>query len=327
MFDLLVQACLESKKIDPALEIHSILKSKNVSLRIGTLNSLIELVSKSRSCFAGYDLYKEIFHHDVDNGNKPTSRRKEILPTSNTLNVVMVGFYREGMVDKVEEVWEEFARIGCAPNPCSFNVLMSAYCDHGRIEDATRIWGEMEDKGLKRDAVAYNTIIGGLCRGGEVEKAEETYREMVMNDVESTCITFEHLINGYCEILDTDSAMTLYKDMCRRRFSPSSSTVNAMIRSLCDRKEFSAASDFWLMAAKRHEAVMERDNYENLVKGLCGEGKMEEALKLQAEMAVKGFEPNADMYGAFIDGYDTRGNETMASKLRKEMLDEEELSE
>lgn len=327
VFDLLVKACLESKKVDPALEIYSILKSKNVLLRASTLNSLIELVSKTRSCFAGYDLYREIFCHDVDNDDKIRSHSKGNLPTSNTLNVVMVGFYREGMVDKVEEVWEDFVRVGCEPNMYSFNVLMATYCDHGRMKDAMRVWEEMEDKGLKRDAVAYNTIIGGFCRGEEVERAEEIYREMVMQGVGGTCITFEHLINGYCKVGDIDSAMMLYKDMCRKRFTPSSSTVNVIIRLLCDKNEISAASDFWWRAAKKHEAALERDNYENLVKGLCGEGKMEEALKLQAEMVMKGFESKADMYSAFIDGYDKLGNEAMASKLRKEMLDKKTLSE
>ncbi|KAG6417525.1 hypothetical protein SASPL_119707 [Salvia splendens] len=266
VFDLLVKACSESKKIDSALEIYSVLKSKRVLLKTSTLNCLIELVSKTRSCFAGYDL--------------------------------------EGMLDKAEEVWEEYARVGCLPNVYRFNVLMATYCDNGRMEDAMRVWEEMEDKGLTHDAVAYNTIIGGLCRAGEVERAEEIYREMVMQGVDSSCITFEHLINGYCEIGDVDSAMMLYKDMCRKIFSPSSSTVNTIIRLLCDKNEISAASDFWWMASKKHDAALERENYENLVKGLCGEGKMEEALKIQAEMAVKGFQPNADMYGVFIDGYD-----------------------
>ncbi|KAH6811861.1 hypothetical protein C2S51_025623 [Perilla frutescens var. frutescens] len=328
VFDLLVQACLESKKIDPALEIYSILKSKNVLLKTSTLNSLIELVSKTRNCFAGYDLYREIFHLDVDNDDKGSSSRvKRIIPNSNTLNVIMVGFYREGMVDKVEEVWEEFVRVGCLPNTYSFNVRMAAYCDHGRVENAMRLWEEMEDKGLKRDAVAYNTIIGGFCRAGEVERAEEIYREMVMKGVESTCVTFEHLINGHCVVGGTDSAMMLYKDMYRKEFSPSSSTVNAIIRSLCDKDEISAASGVWWMAAKKHDAALERENYENLVKGLCREGKMEEALKLQAEMVVKGFKPCADIYDAFINGYVKQGNETMATKLRKEMLDTDILSE
>ncbi|KAL8540313.1 hypothetical protein ACS0TY_001785 [Phlomoides rotata] len=320
VFDLLVQACIESKKIDRTLEIYAILKSRNVILRTCTCNSLIELVSKSRGCFAGYDLYREIFGTDIDNEGRYCSHDKRVSPNANTLNVVMVGFYREGLVDKVEGVWEEFVRAGCVPNMYSFSVLMATYCDERRMEDAMRVWDEMGDKGFNHDAVAYNTVIGGFCRVGEVERAEEIYREMVMKGVEATCATYEHLIKGYCEIGDTDNGLILYKDMCRKNFCPNHSTVNVLIRSLCVKNEISAASEFWLMAAQKHEAVLEKENYENLIKGLCGEGMMDEALKLQAEMVVKGFEPNSEIYGAFIDGYVIQGNETMASELRKEML-------
>ena len=60
-------------------------------------------------------------------------------------------------------------------------------------------------------------------------------------------------------------------------------------------------------------------SYELLINGLCEDGKMEEALKLQSEMVGKGFDPNSAIYGAFIEGYVKLGNEEMAAMLRKEM--------
>ncbi|KAL3619412.1 hypothetical protein CASFOL_036982 [Castilleja foliolosa] len=313
VFDLLIIAWLESKKIDRAVEIYSVLKSKNVLLKTSTCNSLIELVSKSRGCFAGYDLYRDIL-------GRNEMRGKGNFPNANTLNVIMIGFYREGFVNKIEELWEEFIGVGCVPNVYSFNVLMSVYCDGGKMEDALRVWGEMKDKGLNYDAVSYNTVIGGFCRAGEVLRAEEIYREMVMKGVESTCITFEHLINGYCETGVLDSAMMLYKDMCRKNFNPESSTVNVLIRSLCDKGEISGAIEFWRLAVKRNGVVLEKGNYVNLIRGLCRDGKMDEALKLQAEMVVRGFELDSEIYNVFIDGYVKDGNEMMASRLKKEML-------
>ncbi|KAL8027728.1 hypothetical protein ABFS82_14G112000 [Erythranthe guttata] len=320
VFDLLVKACLESKKTDLAIEIYAALKSKNVHLKTSTCNSLIEIVSKNRGCFAGYDLYREIFNLDAENACRNRKRENGVSPNASTLNAVMIGFYREGLVDKVEQVWDEFSRVACVPNVYSFNVLMAAYCDEGRMKEAMEVWEKMEDQELKRDAVSYNTVIGGFCRIGEVERAEEIYREMAMKDVESTCVTYEHLINGYCKIGDLDSVKLLYKDMCRKEFSPENSTVNVIIGSLCEKNEISAALEFWRMAEKKYDSVLEKENYEKLVKGLCEEGMMEEGLKIQAEMVVKGFEPNSDIYGAFIDGYLKQGNERMADKLREEML-------
>ncbi|CAA0830911.1 Pentatricopeptide repeat-containing protein [Striga hermonthica] len=319
VFDLLVVACLEAKKIDLAIEIYSTLKLKNVLLRTNTCNSLIELVSKSRGCFAGYDLYREIFYVDAENLDRNGRCSVGFSPNANTLNVVMVGFYREGLMDKVEELWKEFERVGCVPNVYSFNVLMAAYCDDGKMEDAMRLWREIDDQGLQHDTVSYNAIIGGFCRFGEVSKAEEIYREMVMKGLESTCLTFEHLINGYCIVGDPDSAMLVYKDMHRKNFSPDSLTVNAMVRLLCEKNEISTAIGFWKMVVKNDRVSMEKENYASMIRGLCGKGMMEEALELQAEMAVRGFEPDLVIYSSFIDGYVKEGNGIMAGKLREEM--------
>ncbi|KAL2537412.1 Pentatricopeptide repeat-containing protein [Forsythia ovata] len=320
VFDILVKACLESKKIDQALGIFRMLKSKNVFLRTSTCNSLIELVSKSRGCFAAYDLYREIFYFGGENGVYNRRGVKDFFPNVNTFNVLMVAFYRERLVENVEEVWKEMGRVVCMPNSYSYSVLMAVYCGNARMEDAMRVWEEMQNKGVKPDAVAYNTLIDGFCGTGEIVRAEEIYREMVMSGVESTCVTFEHLINGYCKIGDADTAMLLYKNMCREGFHPDSSMVDAVIRVLCDKGDVSSALDVLMVLSRKHDVIPKKESYRVLIKCLCQEGKMEEALRLQAEMVGKGYEPDSETYGAFIDGYLKQGNESMAGKLRKEML-------
>ncbi|CAA3029218.1 Hypothetical predicted protein [Olea europaea subsp. europaea] len=319
VFDLLLKACLESKKIDQALDIFRMLNSKNVFVRTNTCNSLIELFSKSRGCFAAYDLYREIFCFNGENGVYYRRGAKGFFPNVNTFNVLMVAFYRERLVENVEELWKEMERVVCKPNSYSYSVLMAVYCGNARMEDAMRVWEEMQIKGVKCDAVAYNTLIDGFCGIGEIGRAEEIYRDMVMSGVESTCVTFENLINGYCKIGDADSAMLLYKDMCREGFNPDSLTVDAVIRVLCDKGDSSTALDVLMVLSRKHDVIPKKESYQVLIKCFCQEGKMEEALRLQAEMVGKGYEPDSETYGAFIDGYLKQGNETMAGKLRKEM--------
>ncbi|XP_073125198.1 uncharacterized protein [Henckelia pumila] len=322
VFDLLVKACIDSKKIDDAIGIYKMLRSKNLFLRTSTCNSLIELVSKGRGCFPMYDLYKDIFCLYDDVGRKG-SYGKGVVPNAATFNVVMGGFYREGLLEKVVEVWQEMESCRCVPNVYGYSMLMAVFCEDGRMEDVLRVRKEMENSCLKCDALAYNTIIDGYCRVGEVVKAEEIYREMVVNGIQSTCRTLEHLINGYCKTGDIDSAMLLYKDMCRKGFSPENSTVNVIVRTLCDRERVSAAMTLLRLEGNNHEFVLEDENYMLLIRALCRAGMMEEALKLQAEMVVKGFEPGLEIYAAFIDGYMKLGNEMMACNLRTEMLGEQ----
>lgn len=316
VFDLLIKACIESKRIHQAIRIVRMLRTKNIYPRISTCNPLIELVSKSQGCFAGYELYKEIFW--LDRENDKGLRGPDLNP--DTFNVIMVGFYREGLVERVEEVWGEMARVDCVPNAYSFSILMASYCDNERIEDAVRIWQEMHDKRIRCDIVAYNTIIDGFCKIGEVGRAEEILREMELAGVESTCVTFEHLINGYCKAGDVDSAILLYNDMCRKGFRPENSTVDAIIALLCNNNKVSVGLEILSTALKKYNSFPAKRSYVFLIKGFCQEGNMEEAMKLQAEMVGKGYEPDEEIYEAFIDGHMKQGNEEMAHTLRMEML-------
>ncbi|MCI68323.1 pentatricopeptide repeat-containing protein, partial [Trifolium medium] len=70
--------------------------------------------------------------------------------------------------------------------------------------------------------------------------------------------------------------------------------------------------EFFRSGVGRFDLVPKGKSYEALIKGLCVEGRMDEGLKLQAEMVGKGFEPNLEIYEAFIDEYIRQGNDEMA---------------
>ncbi|MED6168502.1 hypothetical protein PIB30_012229 [Stylosanthes scabra] len=113
----------------------------------------------------------------------------------------------------------------------------------------------------------------------------------------------------------------LYIMMCSRGFRPCASILDMMVVLLCDNCRVDEAVEFIGNAVCRYDLVPKKKSYEVLIKGLCSEGKMEKALKVQAEMVGIGHhQPNLEIYSAFIDGYTRQGNEVMAEVLRKEMV-------
>lgn len=315
MFDLLIKAYLDSKKIDLSVQLVRILASKKIFPHIVICNSLIELIAKSRGPFAAYDMYTEIFKGE-GNGREV----KGLMANAYTFNILMVAFHREGVVEKVEEVWKEMMAKNCSPNAYSYSVLMAAYCEDGRMENAIKVWEEMGEEDVKHDIVAYNTIIEGFCKVGKVERAEEVFREMVFNGVECTCVTLEHLISGHCLSGNVDAALVLCKDLCRKGFKPESSTIDVVAKVLCDKSRVFDALEFVRSVIKKHNIVPRKTTYELLIQSLCKERWMEEALKLQVEMVGKGYAPNFKIYSAFIDGYVKQGDDEKAETLRNEMF-------
>ncbi|XVF68190.1 hypothetical protein PTKIN_Ptkin10aG0184600 [Pterospermum kingtungense] len=320
VFDLLVKSCLQMNRLDGSIEIVRMLMSRGISPQVSTCNALIWEVSKCRGANKGYEVYKEVFGVGNGEGDSNLKRVLKVKQNLHTFNALMLCFYREGLLEKVEEVWSEMESLGCIPNGYSYSVLMAALCEEGKVGEAEELWEEMRVKGLEPDIVAYNTMIGGICKRGEIARAEELFREMELNGIEATCVTYENLINGYCRVADIDSAMLIYKDMCRKGFSPEGLTVEMLISGLYDNGMILEALET-MKAVRKLGVCPTRKSYELLIKGLCMERKMEEALKLQAEMVGKGFNPNLDIYDAFIEGYLSLGNEEMVTMLRKEALE------
>ncbi|KAK7312365.1 hypothetical protein VNO77_36164 [Canavalia gladiata] len=321
VFDLLIKACLDSNKVDPSIEIIRMLLSRGISPKVSTLNSLISRVCRSRGVDAGYAIYREVFR--LDEQKEEISKRGSgfrVAPNVHTYNSLMLCCYQEDLVEKVEEIWHEMVEMGCKPNAHSYSVLMAAFWEEGRVGDADRLWVEMRNEEIEPDVVSYNTMIGGFCKIGDVGRAEDFFREMALAGIDSTASTYEHLVKGYCNIGDVDSAVLVYKDMTRRDLRPDASTLDVMIRLLCGKGKVQEALEFERYAVGKFDLLPKEKSYEALIKGLCLEGRMEEALNLQAEMVGKGFQPNSEVYGAFIDGYIRRGNKELAGALRKEML-------
>ncbi|GLT55062.1 hypothetical protein SLA2020_282150 [Shorea laevis] len=294
VFDLLIEACLQTKKIDSAVEIVRMLRSRGISPKVGTLNSLVSWVLRSRGGCAGTSFIGRFFGLEGEEVECNAKRGLRVRPNVHSFNALMQGFYQDGLVEKVETVWNEMVGFDCFPNGYSYSLLMAAYCEEGRMEEAEGLWEEMRVKEVEADVVGYNTMIGGFCKIGEMEKAEEFSREMGLNGVESSCATYEYLVDGYCSVGDVDSAL------------------------LVQGKVYEALQ-ILRGGVENFGVVPKGTSYEALIKGLCEEGRLEEALKLQAEMVGKGFDPNLEIYGAFIDGYIKQGNEEVAEVLRKEM--------
>ncbi|KAJ8763462.1 hypothetical protein K2173_002345 [Erythroxylum novogranatense] len=327
VFDLLIKSCLDMKKIDGSIRIVRMLRSRGISPQVSTCNALISSVSQCKGSYAGYGVFREVFSLENDEGESEVKRAVRVRPNVNSFNSLMVGFYRDGDMEMVEEVWSEMGRFGCAANEYSYSILMAVFCDGERMQEAETIWKEMRVNGIRPDLVAYNTIIGGFCKIGEVGKAEDFVREMGLSGIGSTSVTLEHLMNGYCKVGDFDSAILVYKDMIRKKFRAEALTIDALIGGLCEKKRLPEALKILRFATRDACFYPSRMGYEFLIKGLCDEGKMNEALKLQAEMVGKGFEPNSGIYEAFIEGYRNLGNEEMVSMLGKEISELEKQQE
>ncbi|XP_068319703.1 pentatricopeptide repeat-containing protein At2g15980-like [Pyrus communis] len=180
----------------------------------------------------------------------------------------------------------------------------------------------MRAKIVVPDGVAYNTMIGGFCKIREIEMAIKFFKEMGLSGIKSTCVAYEHHITGYCKIGNLDSAMLLYKDMLRKDIKPKGSTMDVLILVLCDEREVPSGTPIFPTmrgATVDYCFCPTEKSYENLIRGLRAEEKLEETLKLQAEMLGK--KGVNRILRSIMSPYMKQGNKEVAERLKIEMLD------
>jgi pentatricopeptide repeat protein len=187
------------------------------------------------------------------------------------------------------------------------------------VEKARTLWDEMIQEGVQPDITAYNTMISGYCQSGEVGVAEDMFKNMLMGAIDSSATTFEWLVRGHCMARDVEAAMLVHADMKRKGFGLATEVVEELLDGLCKNGRVEDGFSVLREEMKREEFVPTRRSYKVLIMGFCDGWKVEVAIRLQAEMAGKGFTAGSEVYYAFISAYEKSENYEMVEKLRKEM--------
>lgn len=210
-------------------------------------------------------------------------------------------------------------KYSCKHNVCTYNIRMAEYCDRRNVKKARGLWEEMIQEGIEPHVTAYNTMIGGYCRAGEVGMAEEMFKNMQMGGIDPSAMTFEWLVRGHCMAGDAEAAMLVRADMRRRGFGLAAEVVEELLDVLCQNGRVEDGLGVLREEMRRGEFVPTRRSYEVLIRRFCDEGEVEVAMRLQAEMAGKGFNAGSEVYHAFICAYEKSEDYEMVAKLRKEM--------
>ncbi|CAD6223741.1 unnamed protein product [Miscanthus lutarioriparius] len=311
VFDLLLLAYLRSRR--DALAAASVARRILAAGARPLPSTTAALLRSLPSATAALDMYHQIYTH-------PSPRSNHLLlPTVHTFNSLLLAFHREGKCDGFKIVLQEMGKYSCKHNVCTYSIMMAEYCNGGHVETAQALWDEMIQEGIQPDVTAYNTMISGYCHSGEVGMAEEMFKNMLMGRIDPTATTFEWLVRGHCMARDDEAAMLVRADMKRRGFGLAPETIEELLDVLCQNGRVEDGLGVLREEMKREEFVPTRRSYEVLIRGFCDEGEVEVAIKLQAEMAGKGFNAGSEVYHAFISAYEKSENYEMVEKLRKEM--------
>ncbi|CAH8272399.1 unnamed protein product [Arabidopsis lyrata] len=114
------------------------------------------------------------------------AKERKCISTSSTYNSVIPMIMKEGLHEKVHEVYAEMCNErGCFPDMVTYSALISLYEKLGRDDSAVRLFDEMKD-----------ILFGIYFKEGKVEKALHLFQEMKRAGCFQTVYAYTELIKG-----------------------------------------------------------------------------------------------------------------------------------
>ncbi|KAJ0763145.1 putative tetratricopeptide-like helical domain superfamily [Helianthus annuus] len=186
VFDLLIKACLLSKRVEHAIEIVRMLRSKGLNPMISTCNSLILSVCKHHGSIAGSVTYEHLINGycklgDVDSGMLLFKDlcRKGFTPIGFTIDLLIKELCVNNMVSEALMVSRFALKNNVVISGGSYEFLIKGLCNEGRMEESMKVQAEMVGKGYEPNSEIYSAFISGYEKEGNVELAGKLRTEFL----------------------------------------------------------------------------------------------------------------------------------------------------
>ncbi|KAL0420143.1 UNVERIFIED_CONTAM: Pentatricopeptide repeat-containing protein, chloroplastic [Sesamum radiatum] len=206
--------CLcKSGYCDEAIRVFESMKDSGLKPNLVTYNALIDACGKGG---ADYKRALEIFDEMLQNGVQPdritynsllafdeafaVGKEMESIGIKKdvvTYNALLDGFGKQGMYDKVKELFAEMKKEHLSPNLLTYSTLISVYSKGGLYKEAMEVYREFKRHGLKADVVFYSKLIDALCKKGLVESSAFLLDEMMMEGIQPNVVTYNSIINAF----------------------------------------------------------------------------------------------------------------------------------
>ncbi|KAI8014643.1 Pentatricopeptide repeat-containing protein [Camellia lanceoleosa] len=297
-FTVLISTVCRSGRVQKALEVMEIMHRINCKPTIQTYNCLLKGLCYVGQVEKAYELLMNI---------KKTSTKPDVY----TYTVVMDGFCKVGRSDEAYELLDEALEMGLIPNVVTFNTLFTGYFKEGRPLEGIGLLNLMKDTNCIPDYISYSTLLHGLLKWGEIHTALRIYEEMVGIGFQVDERMMNTLLRGLCRRSRKEKEMLEHAHQVFERMKNGaaviySCTYDLMIEVFCTGK------DMYKAMVNLREMVEvgyapKNITFNNVIRALCVEGKVEEALSVLVLMHRGSSVPTKISFNILISEFNRQG--------------------
>ncbi|CAN6878288.1 unnamed protein product [Brassica oleracea] len=325
VFDSLVRACTQNGDAEGACEVIEQVRAEGFNVSVHALNNFMGCLINLNEIDWFWSVYKEMDGLGY-------------VENVNTFNLVIYSLCKERKLLEALSVFYRMLKRGVWPNVVSFNMMIDGACKVGDMEFALELLGKMRvmsEGFVSPNDVTYNTVVNGFSKIGRLDLAERIRGEMVKSGVECNERTYGALVDAYGRGGRSDEAVRLCDEMTSKGLAANTVVCNSVVYWLFMEGDVEGAM-LVLSDMISKEVEVDRFTHAIVIRGLCRNGYVEEAVKLQrgikleedvvgyntlmhhfvterkmrcagdqilGSMFVRGLSVDAVSFGTLIDGY------------------------
>ncbi|KAJ0790965.1 putative tetratricopeptide-like helical domain superfamily [Helianthus annuus] len=274
-FTQVINSFCRKGRLSDAYKVFDKMRELKCDPTINTYNCLLKGLCYVGRVEEAYELLVKLKTGDTGDGLKPDVY---------SFTAVMDGFCKVGRTDEALELLDEAVEMGLEPSIVSYNTAFNGYFKEGRPLEGFGLLERMKERGCAPDCVSYSTLLHGLLQWGEVRAAVKVCNEMLELGFEVDERMMNTLLRGLCrrsrkekELLK--DAYQLFDEMSKRGCGVDPCGLELMIEAFCNGNEADKAF-VNLCEMVKLGLVPRVFTLSIVVRGLCVEGKIEEAMSV-----------------------------------------------
>ncbi|KAF5195717.1 Pentatricopeptide repeat-containing protein [Thalictrum thalictroides] len=202
-YGILIKSYCELSLPESAFSILKEMDEKKIEITAITYTTILDSFYKKRKVEGAEQIWKQM----IEKGCTPDV-------TAYNVRIMHASW---GKPEDVLSLIDEMTKAGLKPDIITYNYLCTCYFKNGMMEDANKVYQDLQENGCFPNPETFRLNIFYLCKSGDFEKAYEVFMESVKKDKVPAFGTMKILVEGLVKNSKTKEATSVFK-IVRKKF-------------------------------------------------------------------------------------------------------------
>ncbi|XP_008806037.1 pentatricopeptide repeat-containing protein At5g15280, mitochondrial [Phoenix dactylifera] len=245
--------------------------------------------------------------------------RRGLLVDNDVYTALIMGFSKEGEINKLQHFWELAQRGMWLPEFKDTKVLVSFLCRWGLIKEVLELFDKMVENYPNLIRAIYSAFLKELCISGYTSVGCTLLEELLQRDLVFDQAVYVNLINGFLKEQNFAETLGIFDILLEKNITASAHVYQLIVPLLIRFGSVEKVMNLkQSLLSKKQQARV--SIFGTMVSELCRTGKIKEATLQLQEMLINGILPDGNTLNALLQGYCQENNLRKAREILSVMV-------